>query len=120
MKFFGGKEGLPNREASGLETAITLASVAFHVSRFWGSKQEDIRRIGEEMGEDFKRQPGKLLTILESAAAAFDETVLDYEIEQAEERLGIEDKRTARLGSIEEKREKLEELVRRELEQSSI
>lgn len=116
MGLFRRKEGLPDREISGLETAAALALVAYRVSRFWESKQGDIKRIGEEVGEDFKRQPGKLLTILESAAAAFDETVLDYEIEQAEERLGIEDKKARRFNGAEEKRKRLEELIGRELE----
>ena len=117
MGFLKRKEGLPDGEISGFEAAVSLASIAYHVSKFWGSKQGAIKRIGEEIGEDFRRQPGKLLTILESAAAAFDGTVLDYEIEQAEERLGIGDKKIDRFNGAEEKRRRLGELIERELGQ---
>jgi hypothetical protein len=119
MGLFGKREKSPDTEISGLEAALSFASVVCHVSRFWESKQGDIRKIGEEIGDDFKRQPGKLLTILESAAAAFDGTVLDYQIEQVEERLGIEDKKNRRFDGAEEKRRRLEELVGRERKQFS-
>jgi len=105
--------------SSAFEIAADLGLTALHVSRFWESKQGDIEQIGKEFGEDFKRQPGKIPTILVNAAARFDETVLDYQIEQAKERLEIEEKRAETFDSIEEKRERLEELLRKEQEHSS-
>jgi len=84
------------------------------------TEREDLAElIGKEFGEDFRRQPGKIPTILVNAAARFDETVLDYQIEQAKERLEIEEKRAETFDSIEEKRERLEELLRKEQEHSS-
>ena len=101
----------PSGSETSLEDIVALAALAVGAWDFWQSKREDIKTIGEEAVADFIKQPVEVTAILESTIAALGETVLDRQIERLEEKLGIRDKRDRRLSSIEEKSERLRELI---------
>jgi len=105
-------ERSPDRDTS-LEDLVVLAAFGLKGWEFWNSKKEDIKAIGEEAITDLIKQPGEVTAILESSIVALEETVLDHQIEQLEERLGIRDKRDRRISSVEEKSTRLQALIER-------